>query len=132
MKTVILAVVALISLGAAPAMAGEGNSEPFPNNAGTLTTQFASTAPQSADTGSAAYPNFAGRPGSDLPRLAGIVLPASGSEGAIQTANSLPAHFEEGTVAYAQANRVQSWMLAHALRHTPAFAAVSPKRMPGG
>jgi hypothetical protein len=67
----------------------EGTGEPFPNNAGTVTTHTALTGSQIADTGSAAYPNFAGRPGSDLPRLAGTVLPTSGSEGAIQTANSL-------------------------------------------
>ncbi len=132
MKLTILAAVALMSLGLAPAMAGEGTGEPFPNNAGVVTTQTALTGSQLADTGSAAYPNFAGRPGSDLPHLAGNVLPTSGSEGAIQTANSLPAHFEEGTVAYAQANSVQNWMLAHALRRTPAFAAVSPTRTPGG
>ena len=132
MKLTIFAAAALISLGLAPAMAGEGTGEPFPNHAGTVTTQTALTVSQVADTGSAAYPNFAGRPGSDLPHLAGNVLPASGSEGVIQTANSLPAHFEEGTVAYAQANRVQNWMLAHALRRTPAFAAVSTMHTPGG
>ncbi len=132
MKNIVLAAVAMMSLGLAPAMAGEGTGEPFPNNAGAVMTQTTLTAPQVADTGSAAYPTFAGRPGSDLPRLAGDVLPTSGSEGAIQTANSLPAHFEEGTVANAQANSVQNWMLAHALRRTPAFAAVSPTRTPGG
>ena len=132
MKITILAAAAVMSLGLAPAIAGEGTGEPFPNNAGAVTTQTALTGSQTADTGSAAYPNFAGRPGSDLPRLAGNVLPASGSEGAIQTANSLPAHFEEGTVAYAQATHVQNWMLAHALRRTPAFAAAFPIRTPGG
>lgn len=50
MKNIVLAAVALMSLGAAPAMAGE----PFPNNAGTVTTQTALTAPQVAATGSAA------------------------------------------------------------------------------
>ncbi len=132
MKLTILAAAALISLGLAPAKAGEGIGEPFPNNAGAVTTQTALTGSQTADTGSAAYPNFAGRPASDLPRLAGNVLPASGSESAIQTANSLPAHFEERTVAYAQATRIQNWMLAHSLRRTPAFAAVSPMHAPGG
>jgi len=49
----------------------------------------------------------------------------------VQTANSLPASFEEGTVAYAQANQVRNWMLAHAVRHTPAYADVSPTHRPG-
>ncbi len=131
MKMAILAAVAAMSLGLLPAMAGEGNSEPFPNSAGTITTHTALTAPQLADTGSAAYPNPRGRPGSDLPRLAGDVLPGNGSEGAVQTANSLPGHFEAGTVAYAQANRIHDWMLAHARRNTPVYAAVSPMHAPG-
>jgi len=130
MKMTFLAAVAVMSLGLVPAMAGEGNGEPFPNNAGNFTTHTALTAPQVADTGSAAYPNPTGRPGSDLPRLAGDMLPANGSEGAVQTANSLPAHFEERTVAYAQANRIHNWMLAHAPRNTPVYAAVSPMHTP--
>jgi len=127
MKMTFLAAVAVMSLGLAPAMAGEGNGEPFPNNAGTVTSHAALTAPQLADTGSAAYPNVAGQPGSDLPQLAGAVLPTNGSEGAVQTANSLPAHFEDGTVAYAQANQVRNWMLAHAVRHTPVYALAAPR-----
>ena len=132
MKMTVLAAVAVMSLGLAPAIAAEGNGEPFPNNAGYLISQTVRIAPQLADTGSAAYPNFAGRPGSDLPRLAGDVLPANGSEGAVQTANSLPAHFEAGTVAYAQANSLHNWMLAHAPRNEPVYAAVSPVHTPGG
>ena len=132
MRNALLAALAALSFASLPAFAGDGTGEPFPNSAGAVTTQTFLSGSQIADTGSAAYPNFAGRPGSDLPRLAGNILPTSGSEGAIQTANSLPAHFEEGTVAYAQAKSVQNWMLAHALRRTPAFAAVSPTRTPGG
>lgn len=128
MKTLFLAAVAL-SLGLAPAFAGEGNGEPFPNTAESFTAR-ATTPSQYADTGSNAYPNVAGRPGSDLPGLAGDVLPANGSEGAVQTANSLPARFEEGTVAYAQATRVRDWMVAHAQR-SAAFASAAP-RTPGG
>ncbi len=120
MKTLILAAIVASGLGLAPAMAAEGNSEPFPFNAGGFTTH----APRVADTGSEAYPNLVGRPGSDLPALAGNVLPTNGSEGIVQTANSLPAHFEEGTVAYAQANRIHDWMLAHARQNAPTYAAV--------
>ena len=132
MKMTIFAAIVVLSFGLAPAMAGEGNGEPFANNAGSITSRTGLTAPQIADTGSAAYPNLVGRPGSDLPRLAGNVLPSNGSEGTVQTANSLPAHFEEGTVAYAQANRIRDWMLAHAQRTTPAYATASPTRTPGG
>jgi len=128
MKHLILAAIVASSLGLAPAMAAEGGREPFPNNAGSVTGRMALVTPQVADTGSAAYPNVVGRPGSDLPQLAGDILPTNGSEGAVQTANSLPAGFEEGTVAYAQANSVRNWMLAHARRNAPAFASASPLR----
>lgn len=125
MTTLIRALLVASSLGLAPALAAEGNGEPFPSHAGALA---ALSVARVADTGSAAYPDPAGRPGSDLPRLAGDVLPATGSEGLVQTANSLPRHFEEGTVAYAQASRVHSWMLAHAGRPALAYASAAPRR----
>ena len=130
MKTLFLAAAVAFSLGLAPAFAAEGNGEPFPNTAVTFAPSTATVSQQFADTGSNAYPNTAGRPGSNLPSLAGDVLPANGSEGAVQTANSLPAHFEEGTVAYAQATRVHNWMVAHAQR-SAAFASAA-RRTPGG
>jgi hypothetical protein len=99
MKTTLLTATALLGLALAPALAGEGNGNPFPGNFGALTTTR--TLPQVADTGSQAYPDLTGRPGSDLPSLMAEVLPANGSEGAVQTANSLPRGAEEGTVAYA-------------------------------
>lgn len=128
MTTLIRALLVASSLGLAPALAAEGNGEPFPSHAGALAAPAALSVPRVADTGSAAYPDLAGRPGSDLPRLAGDVLPATGSEGPVQTANSLPRHFEEGTVAYAQASRVHSWMLAHAGRPALAYAFAAPRR----
>ena len=122
MRTTLLAAVALFGLSLAPALAGEGNGDPFPGNFGTLT--ITQTLPQVADTGSAAYPDVTGRPGSDLPSLQAEVLPPNGNgQGAIQTANSLPRGAEEGTVAYAQARSVHAWMLAHSGRGVPAFAA---------
>ncbi len=132
MKSLLLAAATAIAfgLGLAPTFAGEGLGEPFPNTAISYTSQ-STAAPQSfADTGSNAYPSVAGRPGSDLPSLAGDVLPTNGSQGAVQTANSLPAHFEEGTVAYAQATQVRNWMVAHA--HRPAAFASTARRTPGG
>ena len=121
MKTTLLTAAALFGLALAPALAGEGNGNPFPGNFGTLTTT--GTLPQVADTGSNAYPDITGRAGSDLPSLMAEVLPANGSEGAVQTANSLPRGAEEGTVAYAQARSVQAWMMAHSGHAAPAFAA---------
>ena len=158
MKSLYLAAAVALSFGAAPAFAGEGNGDPFPFSAGDQTTtyaaqqQYADTGSQAyphvagrpgaglenpagsqaqfADTGSQAYPSIVGRAGSDLPSLAGDVLPTNGSQGVVQTANSLPARFEEGTVAYAQAKSVQNWTVAHNGR-AAAFAAAR-QRTPGG
>jgi hypothetical protein len=159
MKSLYLAAAVALSIGAAPAFAGEGNGDPFPFSAGGQTTrtyaapqQYADTGsqayphvagrpgtgldnpagsqPQFADTGSQAYPNITGRAGSDLPSLAGNVLPTNGSQGIVQTANSLPAHFEDGTVPYMQAARVRNWMVAHAQR--PSAVASTAQRAPGG
>lgn len=121
MRTTLLTAAALFGLALAPAMAGEGNGNPFPGNFGTLT--IARSLPQVADTGSQAYPDVTGRPGSDLPSLMAEVLPTNGSEGTVQTANSLPRDAEEGTVVYAQAQSVNAWMLAHSGRGVPALAA---------
>lgn len=126
MRTTFLTAAALFGLMLAPALAGEGNGDPFPAHFGNLTATT-QTLPQVADTGSDAYPNVSGRPGSDLPSLLAEVLPTNGSEGAVQTANSLPVGAEEGTVAYAQARSVQAWMLAHSGRSAPVFAAMSPR-----
>lgn len=41
-----------------------------------------------------------------------LVLPANGSEGAVQTAASLPSGFSDGTVAYAQAQSVARYLAA--------------------
>ena len=112
MKTLILA-AAILGLGvAAPAFAGEGQGDPFAysTTAGTRLIRQA----QAPDVGSAQYPNIVGRPGSNLPRLAGAILPTDGNEGVVQTANSLPRGAEEGTVTYAQAQSVNRWMMAHA------------------
>jgi len=98
MKTILLAVVAVTAL-ALPAFAGEGNGEPFPNYGDTMTTT--AVVSQRADVGSNAYPDVVGRPGSALNVFAGGVVPETGSEQPIQTANSLPRGFTQGMPAYA-------------------------------
>ena len=116
----IIAVIAALGIGAfslGPAFAGEGNGEPFDNNAAVLPTRTANLFPARSyagpDVGSNSYPHVAGRPGANLTALDNEVLPANGSQGPVQTANSLPRGFEEGTVAYAQARSVHNWMMAH-------------------
>ena len=132
MKHVFLAAAVALSLGIAPALAGEGVGEPFPNTVTSFTARSDAATQRYADTGSSAYPSTVGRPGSNLPSLAGDLLPINGSEGPVQTANSLPAHFEEGTVAYAQATSIRNWMVAHDARRAAAFASAARSRTPGG
>ncbi len=98
MKTILLAAVAVTAL-ALPAFAGEGNGEPFPNYLDTSTTVVVSS--QRADVGSNAYPDVVGRPGTALNVAIGNIVPDTGSEQPIQTANSLPRGFEQGMPAYA-------------------------------
>ena len=118
MTKTILTAAALLGLAFGPAFAAEGNGEPFRNNTRVGSVPHYVLGQQVADTGSERQPDLAGRPGSDLPALAGDVLPTNGSQAAVQTANSLPSGFEEGTVTFAQAQSVNGWMLAHQGRNT--------------
>lgn len=101
MKTTLRAAAAALSLLAATAAhaESEGNGEPFPFRAPGMTAVTSPT--YAADTGSAAYPDLTGRPSQVVTAGGPDVLPANGSEGAVQTANSLPRSAMEGTVAYA-------------------------------
>lgn len=110
MKTLILA-AAILGLAAPAAFAAEGQGNPFHYD--TIVGTSLARQAQAPDVGSAQYPNIVGRPGSNLPRLAAATLPTDGSEGAVQTANSLPIGAEEGTVTYVQAQSVNRWMTAH-------------------
>ncbi len=112
MKTLLLAAVAFTAL-ALPAFAAEGNGEPFPNNVGGFTTVMTSS--QRADVGSQAYPDVAGRPGSalDVANVAiANIVPDTGNEQPVQTANSLPRGFEQGMPAYARLLPAQPTRLA--------------------
>jgi hypothetical protein len=60
-----------------------------------------------ADVGSNAYP--VPNPALSFAPLGMPILPVYGSEGAVQTANSLPSNFTVGTVAYAQGEHVKQW-----------------------
>lgn len=118
MKTIFVAATLLALLGGV-AQAAEGNSEPFPNRAATgpvVANQVL------RDTGSEATPSY----GPGVTALTqGDVLPTNGSNSIVQTANSLPRGFEDGTVAYAQAQRVQRWMLAHQGGETQGLARLA-------
>jgi hypothetical protein len=114
-----LAVLMIAAASVGAAFAGEGNGEPFPNYAagGTVVANQVLS-----DTGSQATPSYG--PGVTV-LTQGNVLPTDGSNGIVQTANSLPRGFENGTVAYAQAQSVQRWALAHQATSATRLAAVS-------
>lgn len=109
MKTILLAAAAALSLAAATAAhAQEGAGDPFAFRAPGLTAVTPST--YAADTRSAAYPASTGRPSQVVAAGGADLAPATGSEGVVQTANSLPRGFEAGTVTYAQAPSVRRYL----------------------
>lgn len=113
MKTLIAA--AAMSLVAGAAFAAEGNGDPFAYHA---TVQPVQTAPLA----------FRGTPASQNPYpftvpMSGFntvpLLPTNGSQGIVQTANSLPAGAAEGTTSYAAGPQVTAVQLAHAAPARP-------------
>jgi hypothetical protein len=86
------------------------------------------SAPASVDVGSNAYPEFAAI--AAVPMTAGQVLPPNGSEGPVQTANSLPVGFAAGTPAYEYAQSVQRYFAGQAVRQMQARTG-RPGRHPG-
>ena len=103
------AIAALLIASASVARAGEGNGDPFPFRAPGV-TNVVSPQTYAVDTGSAAYPDFTGRSSWTVAAGGADALSANGSEGAVQTAKSLPQGFAEGTVAYAQAQSVRRYL----------------------
>ena len=118
-KIFIAASVFALMLGVAHA--GEGNGDPFADRTAhsVIANQVVS------DTGSESTPTY-GRGVTVLTQ--GDVLPTNGSNAIVQTANSLPSGFENGTVAYAQAQSVRRWALAHQVSPAKQLAlAIQPR-----
>ncbi len=108
---IVLAVAAFaLSFSAGQAFAeGEGNGNPFAFHAGGQTTIAHASA---ADAGSTAYPQPTGN--ATQPSYRVQLEPATSSEAPIQTANSLPRRFGEGSVTYAQAQSLSRYLTAQA------------------
>ena len=124
MKTTLFAAATFaLALAAAPAFAGEGNSDPFPYAASgmTVAAQTGTNAAVSAET----FPDPAGRPGSNLAQLADELLPGTTNEAVVQTATSLPRGFEEGTVSQAYVQSVNLYFVAQAQQGNPAYATTA-------
>ena len=130
MKITVMTALAAATFALAPlAHAGEGNGNPFPNDAEALATVTTSPVARVADVGSEAPINPVGRPGTQLATLSNEVVPGAGSEAPVQTANSLPAGFEVGTVAYAQAQSINRYFAEQA-RRAASFATASAAPQP--
>ena len=108
-KLIIAATVAALSLSTAAFAegGGEGSGNPFPFHAAGVTTY----ASGSRDVGSNQLPALNGGVVSSWSQA---TLPENGQNGEVATANSLPAHAMEGTVAYAQAERVNQYFAQQA------------------
>jgi hypothetical protein len=105
MKISLFAIATIVSLASGlTAYAGEGNGPDFP---GLLQPGAVLANPMTAQTGSEAYPVAVGT--TLNPVVAGNVLPTNGSEGVVQTANSLPPVFANGTSAFEYAQSVQRY-----------------------
>ncbi len=129
MKTVLLAAAAsaLVTGVACAEDGGAGNPSRIRTPAAALSRSFSF-----ADTGSEAYPDFVSRPGQCL-ALGGAVLLSAGSEGAVQTAASLPTGFSDGTTATMQAQAVARYFAGLQLHRDPArlqmqLATAAPDR----
>ncbi len=72
------------------------------------------SSPAAGATGSESYPDFV--TSQAVPVTAGGVLPTNGSDGPVQTANSLPSGFTVGTEASNYAESVQRSFAAQAQR----------------
>lgn len=107
-KIIIVATVAALTL-ATTAFAGEGAGDPFPFRAPATPAYVTSF---SRDVGASQYP--AADPALSSTSLAQATLPENGQQGPVETANSLPRGFEDGTVAYMQAQRTDRWFAQQA------------------
>ena len=108
-KLIIAATVAALSLATTAFAEGEGNGDPFPVHTAAIASGPVAFA---RDTGSQQYPAY--NPALSWSEASQVTLPPNGSQGPVQTANSLPSGFENGTVAYTEAQSVNRWFAQQA------------------
>jgi hypothetical protein len=117
MNKVLIAGVSMLALSGIVQARAEGDlaSTERPATTGTVLSSPALT-----DTGSESYQSFAGRP---VPVMSGQVLQPNGSEGIVQTANSLPRGLLLGTPENDYAQSVQRYFAARDATEVLARAA---------
>jgi hypothetical protein len=113
---ILIAAVSMLALSGIVQARAEGGLASVERPA---TTGTVLSSPALMDTGSEAYQGFAGP---SVPVMSGQVLQPNGSEGIVQTANSLPRGFMLGTPEYAYAQSVQRYFAARTAREMLARA----------
>lgn len=116
-STLLAAALAALALGATPAFAGEGWGNPFDVNAFSDQTTAVGFGQLNANLGAERPYDPSGLPGTGL-QLSAELLPINGQNGLVQTANSAPLGFVDGTVPSVQAHSVQAWHAAQLRRFT--------------
>jgi hypothetical protein len=117
-KLLIAAAAAALSL-ATTAFAAEGNGDPFPFRAPASPVAVTTA----RDTGAAQYPAY--NPRLSWSESSQLTLPENGSNGPVETANSLPRGAMDGTAAFMQAQSVNRWF---AMQADHRFAQASQRR----
>ena len=110
-----------LALGAAPAFAGEGRGNPYNVDVLIGQTVAAGSGQLNGNLGAERPYDPSGLPGTGL-TLSAELLPTNGSNGVVQTVNSVPMGFSDGTVQFAQARSIQAWH-ASQLRQATLMAA---------
>ncbi len=109
----VVALVLAVSLPIGSAFAGgEGSGDPFPFQAPRITTQFGKMVGRSTLTDPFQYRS----PDQTVTSLdMNAMAPQTGSEGSVQTANSVPRSALEGTQSYARTQSMQHYWASHGL-----------------
>ena len=118
-KIIIAVTVAALSL-ATTAFAGEGQTRdqlvsPTPAYGAYAPSYGAGASLPGVQTGSEQYQGYT--PGQPVIAFNNATLPANGQNGPVQTANSLPRGFEDGTPTYMEAQSVNRWFAMQAQHH---------------
>jgi hypothetical protein len=121
MNKILIVAASVLALSGVIQARAESNGLALVERPATTATVLAS--PALTDTGSEAYQSFAGP---SVPMVSGQVLQPNGSEGIVQTANSLPRGFLLGTPEYNYAQSVQRYFAVRTAREMLASATQRP------
>jgi hypothetical protein len=113
----VMITVAALAIGF-PAYAGEGDGPNFP---GLLQPRAVLANPATVQTGSEAYPVAVGTRLN--PIVTGNVLPSNGSGSIVQSQNSVPPGFANGTPAFEYAQSVERYWAARSVAGSARIAA---------